>query len=475
MKSGNYRKLMTSVLAALCVCTLLSSHSLRSQVSFKEPDIGRIPEGNVKAQGTAQFLINRENFAREAIQIGRSIFHHDFAADKNSGCNGVPCQLRAPGVTRAGPQSRFEAGSCETCHNTPPGSAGFGTKEQKTFNNGNAVRTNHLFGAGLIQQLGIEATEDLKAAEAKGLPHITANGVNYDSGLGVREGGTVNSDLVVKPFGRKGIESHLRAFSARVAFSHLGIQAQDEFQCPSGDKDSDGRCDGPISIGIDPDNDGISDELTQGSLSLLEDYLVNYPIPGRGPITKAVRNGEQRFKAIGCAECHRPDMRVRHDPRLEHLTVFWNDDTQRFEAERRLLYGLVDDGYVDPDRRLPVPLVVPKRQPFVVPLYSDLKRHEMGPHLSDVSDESGVRKTVSMTRPLWGVGSSTTFLGDGSAVTIEEAILRHGGEGERARKRFANLQRRQRDEIIQFLKSLVLFSVEDVLTAKIPITKGDVP
>ncbi len=459
----------------LFVLITVLSYDLRSQIRLKEPDLARIPEGDLFTRGTAQFLTKREGFAQQASQIGRAIFHRNFAQDANSGCNGVPCKLRSAQATRAWPQSEFEAGSCDTCHAVPSGAAGFGPKEQNTFKGGNTIRSNDMFGGGLIQQLAIEATEDLKAADAKRLPHVTANNVNYDTGLGVREGGSVNPDFVVRPFGRKGIESHLRAFGSRAAFLRLGIQAQDKFQCADGDNDADGRCDGKISVGLDPDRDGITDELTQGSLSILEHYLLNYPIPGKGPITPEVVSGERIFDTIGCTECHRPEMRIRQDPRIEHLTVFWNDTTGRFEAERRWLYHLVDDGYVDPDRQRPVPLVLSNRRPFVVPLYADLKRHEMGTRMTDVSDENGVAKTVFLTRPLWGVGSYEAFLDDGSALTLEDAILRHGGEAMRPRNRFARLSRRRQRAIIKFLKSRILFSVEDILTAKIPITKGDVP
>jgi CxxC motif-containing protein (DUF1111 family) len=82
---------------------------------------------------------------------------------------------------------------------------------------------------------------------------------------------------------------------------------------------------------------------------------------------------------------------------------------------------------------------------------------------------------VFITRPLWGVGSYTTFLDDGSAKSIEEAILRHGGEALTTRNRFAKLTAAQRADFVSFLKSLILFNVEDVLTAKIPITRGDLP
>lgn len=445
------------------------------QVNFRDRDIARIAEGNKTTRGTAQFLINRFASTQEAIQIGRSIFHHNFANEEKSGCNGIPCKLRKPGATRAWPQSRLEASSCETCHSTPRDSAGFGPDEQNIFRRGNRIRTNDMFGAGLIQQLGIEATEDLLAAHQQGRALVTENGVDYSKGLGVQAGGTVNPDLVVRPFGRKGTHSHLRAFVSFAAFEHLGIQSQDSFQCSNQNKIENGRCTGSIVPDLDPDADGIADELTQGSLSLIEFYLVNYPVPGRGRITPEVTNGEQLFENIGCGECHRPQMRVRHDPRIEHITVFWNESNKRFEAERRLIQHSVDDGYIDPDRQRPVPLVVPDFKPFVVPLYADLKRHDMGPQMADASDETGVSRRVFITRPLWGAGTYTSFLDDGSAKSLEEAILRHGGESLKTRNRFAKLTAQQRSNLVSFLKSLVLFNVEDVLTAKIPITRGDLP
>ena len=66
---------------------------------------------------------------------------------------------------------------------------------------------------------------------------------------------------------------------------------------------------------------------------------------------------------------------------IQHVSVFWNDQTARFEAERRWLYHSVDDGYIDPLRR----------------------RH-------------------------------------GSAATLDEAIMRHGGEAEGSRIKFAKLR-----------------------------------
>lgn len=467
--------LMLRALVLVCaaiafVLTMLAASTVQQQI-----DLARYPEGDSRTLNTAQYLINRENLTRRAVQFGRLLFHHEFAGDERSGCNGEPCVQRDARARTGPPQSLFEASSCATCHSQPAGSAGFSESRHYTFISGNTIRGPDMFGLGLIQQLGIEATEDLKAASRKGSPLVTANGVNYGSGLGVGAGRAIEPDLVVRPFGRKGVESHLRAFASRAAFNHLGLQAQDRFQCPAGDRDGDGRCDGPVEAGIDPDGDGSADELTQGALSLLEHYLINYPVPGRGRITEEVREGERLFKAIGCAECHRPGMRIRSDPRIEHLTVFWNEKNSRFEAERRRLVRTVDDGYQDPDRMRAVLRAEPKREGAVVDLYSDLKRHDLGPQRADSSDEEGVNRSVFVTRPLWGVGSYTAFLSDGSAPTLEDAIVRHGGEALSITKRYAALPAAKRRAVTAFLKSLVLFSVDDVLTAKIPITVGDLP
>ena len=179
MATRQIRWIKTALLPAFAVIAFTVTGD-KAQVSLKAPDLARFEEGDALTKNTAQYLINREVFTRQAIQLGRLLFHHDFALDKNSGCNGLPCAQRSPDATRSGPQSRFEAGSCVTCHNTPAGSAGFGDKGHYTFFAGNIVRSPDMFGAGLIQQLAIEASEDIKAADAKRESHVSANGVNYD-------------------------------------------------------------------------------------------------------------------------------------------------------------------------------------------------------------------------------------------------------------------------------------------------------
>jgi len=64
------------------------------------------------------------------------------------------------------------------------------------------------------------------------------------------------------------------------------------------------------------------------------------------------------------------------------------------------------------------------------------------------------------TAALWGIGlvktvnRHTRFLHDGRARSIEETILWHGGEGAAAMERFRKLSRRERDDLLAFLRSL---------------------
>jgi CxxC motif-containing protein (DUF1111 family) len=52
------------------------------------------------------------------------------------------------------------------------------------------------------------------------------------------------------------------------------------------------------------------------------------------------------------------------------------------------------------------------------------------------------------------VNGHDRLLHDGRARGFAEAILWHGGEAERARERFRNLEKREREALIAFLGSL---------------------
>jgi CxxC motif-containing protein (DUF1111 family) len=94
--------------------------------------------------------------------------------------------------------------------------------------------------------------------------------------------------------------------------------------------------------------------------------------------------------------------------------------------------------------------------------FTDLLLHDMGKDLADTLPMYRARANEWRTAPLWGLGFSLDiaeggrvgFLHDGRARTIEEAILWHGGESERSKKRFLRLKAKERQDLLLFLDSL---------------------
>jgi CxxC motif-containing protein (DUF1111 family) len=82
---------------------------------------------------------------------------------------------------------------------------------------------------------------------------------------------------------------------------------------------------------------------------------------------------------------------------------------------------------------------------------------------TELADEtvSGVRvKSLWRTAPLWGLGyrvkeeSYPTFLHDGRATSIEEAILWHSGEAAYSKYKFMKLGPRAREALLRWLATL---------------------
>jgi len=92
--------------------------------------------------------------------------------------------------------------------------------------------------------------------------------------------------------------------------------------------------------------------------------------------------------------------------------------------------------------------------------FTDMLLHDMGDGLADHRPDFAATGTEWRTTPLWGVGlaqvvrDSVTFLHDGRARTLEEAILWHGGEAESAREAFRTAAAPDRHALIAFLSTL---------------------
>jgi CxxC motif-containing protein (DUF1111 family) len=92
--------------------------------------------------------------------------------------------------------------------------------------------------------------------------------------------------------------------------------------------------------------------------------------------------------------------------------------------------------------------------------YSDFLLHDMGKGLADAG--GGVLAREWRSAPLWGLGQGhdgagpdgATYLHDGRARSLIEAILWHGGEARAARKNVRALAKEDRAALIAFLESL---------------------
>lgn len=145
---------------------------------------------------------------------------------------------------------------------------------------------------------------------------------------------------------------------------------------------------------------------------------------------QAIR-GEAAFVDAGCAECHRSDI-----------------TTSAYHP-------------------------LPELRDQVIHPYTDLLLHDMGPGLADDLGEGIATGAEWRTAPLWGIGLGAcvtggvqgpnqnqvctpheSYLHDGRARTLTEAIRWHGGEGAAARDAFLALDDEDRDALLAFLRSL---------------------
>jgi CxxC motif-containing protein (DUF1111 family) len=131
--------------------------------------------------------------------------------------------------------------------------------------------------------------------------------------------------------------------------------------------------------------------------------------------------GRETFQRLGCGSCHRPELRTAP------------------AGTGQILPELADQTI----------------RPF-----TDLLLHDMGPELADGLGEHEAAPSEWRTAPLWGLGlqekvnGHLRLLHDGRAHSIEEAILWHGGEAERARDAFRELSAERRHALLRYLRSL---------------------
>ncbi|MGD9857374.1 MAG: di-heme oxidoredictase family protein [Planctomycetaceae bacterium] len=397
------------------------------------------------------------------------------------------CRPAATGSTEPRPRAREDAAeflrtagpdanACASCHNTP-GTGGAGDFVTNVFVGlGELARPQHstaasfsnergtpeLHGAGVVEIIAREITRTLQsirddaiaAARDSGAPcrrELRAKGIRFgaitaapDGELRFDEIEGIDHDLVVKPFGQKGIVISLREFTVDAANLHHGMQAVERFGAAQTETD-------------DFDGDGVTDELTTGDITALCVFQATLPMPGQVlPADflerESITRGEALFTEIKCAVCHVPELTIETPRFIEPGPFNARGTLCAADCGRPLAIDLSREG--------PAPRVSSDSQGrLTVRVFSDFKRHIIAdndrPHWAN---ESVVQRRLPtgmfLTRRLWATGSTAPYGHRGDVTTIAEAIGHHGGEAAESRRLFEALEPQDRQALVRFLKSL---------------------
>ena len=165
-----------------------------------------------------------------------------------------------------------------------------------------------------------------------------------------------------------------------------------------------------------PEIDGERD-ITEIQLDDTTFFAQTIAVPAAAPRDDAARHGRDLFDDFGCASCHTPTQITGPHP-----------------------VAAVENQRIHP--------------------YTDLLVHDMGDGLTDARTDFVASGVEWRTPALWGIGLTkpinpmATFLHDGRATTLEEAILWHGGEAAAAREHFRSAARSDREALLAFLQTL---------------------
>jgi len=294
------------------------------------------------------------------------------------------------------------------------------------------------------------------------------------------------------PF-RPPVSTTLRAFTSAPFEIHSGLQPHDPTAYTSPKRDAHalvsnagaqqfitaapkdrGGVRAPTKTGLpgisldDPDRDGYCEEISEGDMDMAEWYLMNHPSPARGKITADVIAGEKLFGKIGCAKCHVPDWhlmagdqqnkdytkRYDGDRRFFDLQVAFNNKTERMEGKVVPLTNKVKDKKGERH--------VPKRGAYTIKgIYSDFKYHDVGEDFYQTQFDGSIVK-MWKTAPLWGVGHTAPYAHDGANLDLDSVIRRHGGEALQSRMGYTKLTDTERNQVICFQNSLVLYQTDQL-------------
>jgi CxxC motif-containing protein (DUF1111 family) len=255
-------------------------------------------------------------------------------------------------------------------------------------------RATPLFGLGLVDNVPDAFLQQIAAHEQTHTP-ATAGRVNIvlDAASGLQRAGR---------FGWKCQEATLFSFAGDAYLNEMGITTPmfPVENCPQGN----------CTLLLTPGLPAVPNDATNSDLVNFHDFMSFLGPPPTGRQTQQTQQGANTFARIGCANCHLPTLQTGPSTSAACNKVTFSP-------------------------------------------YSDFLLHDMG-SLGDGIAQNGAGMTEMRTAPLWGVRLFTTFLHDGRASNLSDAILAHDGQGRDACNRFAALSKDQRAQLIAFLNSL---------------------
>jgi len=346
------------------------------------------------------------------IQTERGSLQNNTTFQRIGGLDGQTCLECHSIISRRTVPMTFGIGGVGGVNNTVLGAGGntfvdLTTPNKKENIDGRVINPPFIFGAGGIEHLANEMTEELQqqlhAAQAAGDGTYPLSAKGVDFGSLTIAGGVIDASgvegianvtpgdedfLVVQPFGRKGNEKSTRTFDVGALSFHFGMA---------------------VDHGNDHDGDGVVNEVFDGELSALSVFVGTAQTPFQTKVKGKAKRGERLLNSMGCTECHIPKMdtdskllgfrfpEIGNEPFANvHTTVDLTEAPMSFEEN--------DNGGV------------------TIELFADLKRHYMGESLEEFNGDG-----MFTTMRLWGVADTAPYLHDGRALTIRDAIVMHGG------------------------------------------------
>lgn len=409
------------------------------------------------------------------IEFGEHLFLTKFNTLDGAGRPGATGDSKPTVRYEEGPQfSRIagpDANSCFDCHNQPRIGGGSGVAGNvfvgAHFTNPvtrsvEASITNErgsttLFGIGIVEIVATEITEDLQKIRAEALKkayyerqdivvELTSKGIHFgfltafsDGTYSAKDIEGIDPDLVIRPFGVKGVAASIREFSNFALHQHHGIQTTERFGWQR-------------TGSVDFDRDGVVAEFSPSELSALVVYQATLELPTLREDADAERvvSGRTSFERVQCNSCHRLRVPVK--------SAVFSEPNSFNRSGNALPENFSDRISVEIEPRPNSVFYRDLQGEMFVDLFSDLKRHKIcDEELSFFCNEEVPQDFVALdefvTSRTWDLGTSGPYGHRGHLTTVSEAIYHHGGEARTSRDEFYKLTDDEKADLVYFLLS----------------------